>query len=145
TVADAPATIADWDQATQAEQTLLEKNPDRTSRELVRDLYRFEVELLHRLDRDKYADDVIRRTFTLIDGTPDQIQEGVDWLMHREAFAASLELMQRFDATVQENARLLYRLAAIYDTLEQPAKADEIAKKALAIKPESPSEHSQMG
>src|SRR5262245_50404708 len=141
TLSDPVSTLPDWDQATRAEHVLLEKNPDRSSRELVRDFYRFQVELLHRLDRDQEADDAVRRTFTLIDGTPDQIQEAADWLTHREAWGVALELMHKFDAAVQENARLLYRLAAIYDSLNQPAEADKTAEKALAIKPESAPEH----
>jgi hypothetical protein len=137
------STLAEWDQATRAEHVLLEKNPDRSSREIVRDFYRYQVELLHQLKRDQEADDVVRRTFNppLIDGTPDQIQEAADWLTHREAWGVALDLMQKFDVTVQENARLLYRLAAIYDSLNQPAKADSAAEKALAIKPESAPDH----
>jgi tetratricopeptide (TPR) repeat protein len=141
TLSDPASTLAEWDQATRAEHLLLEKSPERSGRELVRDFYRFQVELLHRLDRDQEADDVVRRTFTLIDGTPDQIQEAAEWLTHREAWGVALELMQKFDATVQENARLLYRLAAIYDSLNQSAEADKAAEKALAIKPESAAEH----
>jgi tetratricopeptide (TPR) repeat protein len=141
TLSDPASTLTDWDQATREEHILLEKNPDRSSREIVRDFYRFEVELLHRLDRDKEANDVVRRTFTLIDGTPDQIQEAADWLTHREAWGVALELMHKFDAAVQENAKLLYRLAAIYDSLNQSAEADKAAGKALAIKPESAPEH----
>ncbi len=141
TLSDPASTLAEWDQATRAEHVVLEKNPDRSSREIVRDFYRFQVELLHRLDRDKEADDVVRRTFTLIDGTPDQIQEAADWLTHREAWGVALELLHKFDAAVQENAKLLYRLAAIYDSLNQATEADKAAEKALAIKPESASEH----
>ncbi len=143
TMTDPTSTLADWDQATRAEHVLLEKNPDRSSREIVRDFYRFQVELLHQLHHDDEADDVVRRTFNppLIDGTPDQIQEAADWLTHREAWGVALELMQKFDAAVQESARLLYRLAAIYDSLQQPAEAEKAAEKALAIKPESASDH----
>src|SRR5947207_13143998 len=49
--------------------------------------------------------------------------------------------MHKFDAAIHENAKLLYRLAGIYDRLNQPAEADKAAEKALAIKPESASEH----
>src|SRR5439155_16177590 len=144
TLNDPASTLAEWDQATRAEHVLLEKSPDRSSREIVRDFYRFEVDLLQRLDRDKEADEVVRRTFALIDGTPDQIQEAADWLTHRESWGVALELMHKFDAAVQDNARLLYRLAAIYDSLQQSTEADKVAEKALALKPEVAREHLQM-
>jgi hypothetical protein len=141
TLTEPEATLAEWDQATQAEQALFEKNPDRSKLEVVRDFYRFQVDLLHRLNRDKEADDVVRRTFAIVDGTTEQLQEAVDWLVHRESWALALELMQKFDTAVQENARLLYRLAAIHDSLNQPADAEKVADKALALKPETASEH----
>ena len=44
-------TPADWDRTIQAEHSVLEKNPERTSREIVRDLYRYEIRRL----RDRYV------------------------------------------------------------------------------------------
>jgi tetratricopeptide (TPR) repeat protein len=145
TLVEPAMTLADWDAATQAEQAVLAKNPERTSREIVRDLHRFEVDLLKRLKHDDEADAVIRRTFALVDGTPDQVQEMADWLINRQAWPAALEVLQKFDAIAQDNARLLYRLAGIYDKLGQTDKAEETAKQALAIKPEDLEGHLLVG
>jgi hypothetical protein len=148
TLADPLATLAEWDQATKAEHAVLDgKNSDRTTREIVRDLYRFQVNLLHRLGQQDDANVVVRRMFALLDGLPDrtqqhlQVQEFVDWLLHRQAWTVAAELMQKYDPIVQDNARLLYRLAGVHDKLGDAAKADATAKTALALKPESLDDH----
>jgi tetratricopeptide (TPR) repeat protein len=87
----------------------------------------------------------IRRTFDLVDGTPDEVQEIVDWLMSRQAWSGVLEVAERFEPAFEDNARLLYRLAATYDNLKQPVKAAETAAKALALKPENLDDHIVMG
>jgi tetratricopeptide (TPR) repeat protein len=145
TLADLEAALPEWEQATQAEHAVWEKFPERTSREIVRDLYRFRIDLLNKARQEAAAGAAIRRTFALLDGSAEQLQEMVDWLMHREDWTTALEVMQRFDATVQENARLLYRLAATHDHLGANAKAEEAAHKALALKPESFNDHLEMG
>jgi tetratricopeptide (TPR) repeat protein len=145
TLADPAASLAGWSAATKAEHELHAKNPEKSSKEIVRDLYRVHVELLKRLKRSDEAIAVIRRTFSLLDGTPEQVQEIVDWLMTQQAWPTALEVMNQFDATVQENARLLYRLAATYDKLQQPEKAADAAAKALALKPENLEDHILIG
>src|SRR4051812_22581766 len=88
-LSDPASTLAEWDQAAQAEHALLGgKNADKTSPEIVRELYRFQVRLLSRLDRAKEAQTVIRRTFALldIDNTPATLQEMADWLISLKAW-----------------------------------------------------------
>ena len=144
-IADPAGALPAWEQATKAEHELSKKNPDKSSQEIVRDLYRVHVNLLKRLQRDDEALAAIRRTFDLLDGTPDQVQEIVDWLMSRQAWPAVLEVAQRFDSAVQGQAGLLYRLAATDDKLGQPDKAAESAAKALALKPENLDDHIVIG
>jgi tetratricopeptide (TPR) repeat protein len=145
TLADPAAALPAWNDATQAEHELFRKNPEKSSKEIVRDLYRAHVEWLNRLDRPEEAIAVIRRTFALLDGTPEQLQEIVDWLMNRQAWPAALEVLQQFDATVQEHALLLYRLAAVHDRLNQPEPAEQMAARALALKVENLDEHIRIG
>ncbi len=145
TLSDPAATLADWDKAVAAEHEVLEKNPDRTSREIVRDLYRYQVDLLQDSSTSDAATAMIRRMFTVSDGSPDQLQELVDWLLHRRAWALGLELLQKHDAAVADNPRLLYRLAAIHQKLGDPNKAAETATQALAIRPENFNDHLVIG
>jgi tetratricopeptide (TPR) repeat protein len=141
TLTDPAATLADWDAAAKAEAEIQSKNPNQTSREIVRDLYRYQVELLKRLDRQEEAIAVIRRTFSLLDGTPEQVTEIVDWLLMHDAFAVVLEINDRFAATFQDNPQLLYRLAEAHLKLGNAAKAEEIAAQALALRAENLDEH----
>lgn len=144
-LADPASALADWDQAIQVEHATLAKNPERTTREIVRDLYRYQVETLKRLARNDEAIAVIRRTFTLIEGSPDHVLEIVDWLMQMKAWPVVLEVTEKFDKTVEDNAELLYRQAETYLKLGQNEKAEEIAKKALALRPENLDEHVVIG
>jgi tetratricopeptide (TPR) repeat protein len=134
-------TLADWDRATQDEHSVLAKNPERTSGDIVRDLYRFQVELLKRLKRDDEAIAVTRRTFALLDGTAEQVQEVVDWLMQRKAWPVVLEVADKFPKTFADNAQLLYCLAETQQQLGQTEKAEEAAQRALALSPENLDEH----
>lgn len=141
TLDDPGSTLADWNAATAAEHSTLAKHPEATSREIVRDLYRWHVELLKRLDRPQEAVAVIRRTFSLLDGTPEEITEVVDWLIHREAWEVVQEVAQRFEATFNENPLLLYRLAEAQLKQGQGDKATATAEKALALRAENWDEH----
>lgn len=141
TLEDAGSTLADWDAATQAEHSTLARHPEATSREIVRDLYRWQVELLKRLDRPQEAVAVIRRTFSLLDGTPEEITEVVDWLIYREAWDVVQEVAQRFDAAFSDNPLLLYRLAEAQLKLGQNDKAMATADKAIALRAENWDEH----
>jgi tetratricopeptide (TPR) repeat protein len=147
TLADPATMLPQWNEATQAEHALLAKHPERTSREIVRDLYRFQVETLKRLQRDDEAIAVIRRTFGLLEGAPDQVLEIVDWLMQRQAWPVVLELAggERFAPTFQESPLLLYRIAEAHLKLGQSEKADETAQKALSLRPENLEEHLRLG
>jgi tetratricopeptide (TPR) repeat protein len=137
TLAEPLATPAEWDKTVQAEHELFAKNPERSSREVVRDLYRYQVELLKRLDQLGDARQVMRRMFALVDGTPEQVQELVDWLRFKEEWAVALELLDAHDAVVTERAGLLYRLAHIHDMLGAADRADATAQRALAVKREN--------
>ena len=142
---DPAASLAAWDAATKAEWDTLSKNPNQTSPEIVRDLFRFQVELLNRLDRQDDAIAVIRRTFGLLDGTAEQITEVVDWLMQRQAYAVVLEINDRFAAAFQENPLLLYRLAEANQNLGDAEKARQIVDQALALAPENLDQHLRTG
>lgn len=141
---DPASTVAEWDQTAQGEHALLGgKNADKTSPEIVRDLYRFQVRLLKGFNRSDEANIVIRRTFALLDmdATPAALLETVDWLISIQAWPAVVEVSQKFEGLVGENPKLLYRLASAFDKLDKPDQAELAAGKALALKPESVEDH----
>ena len=141
TLADPASALAEWDETTQAEQATMAKHPEKTSREIVRDLFRWQVELLKRLGKDEEAVAVIRRTFGLLDGTPEQVKELVGWLTHAQRFDVVLEVSKRFAETFADSPELLYRLADAQQKLGKTADANATAERALAVKPDQLDEH----
>lgn len=133
TLADPASALADWDKATAAEQEAMSKHPEQTTREIVRDLYRWQVELLKRLGKDQEAVAVIRRTFDLLDGTPEQVKELVGWLIHAQKYEVVLEAAERFKMIFDETPELLYRLAETQLKLGRTAEGKATAERALAV------------
>src|SRR5690606_37286153 len=111
TMTDAEGTLADWQTLIKAEQETLARQPDQTNCEVVRDLFRWNVSLLQRLNRNDEAVAVIRQTIALLDGSAEQVTEIVDWLVEREAWPAVQEVANRFPGSFNDSPLLLYRLA----------------------------------
>ncbi|HEX5102169.1 MAG TPA: hypothetical protein VFV87_00050, partial [Pirellulaceae bacterium] len=145
TLTDPAAALAQWQQTAADETLTMERNPHQSSRDIVRDLYRFQVELLKGLKRDDEAVAVMRRTFDLLDDTTEQVTEVTDWLLQRQAWPVVLELYQQKAKTFEDNALLLYRLAETHKKLGDAQQAQEFADRALALKPENPEEHIRTG
>ena len=141
TLVDPASALADWDAATQAEHDTMSKHPETTNREIVRDLYRWQVELLKRLGKDEQAVDVIRRTFVLNQGTPEEVKELVGWLIHAQKYEVVLEVAERFKATFDETPELLYRLAESQLKLGRAEEGQATAERALAVAPENQDAH----
>ena len=141
TLENPESALAEWDSLVRAEQETLAHQPDQTTREVVSDLYRWQVALLQRLKHDDEAVAVIRRMINLLDGTPEQIVDIVDWLVAREAWDAVQEVADRFPGAFSENAQLLYRLAETQLKTNRKELAQQTADKALAIRPEYLTEH----
>jgi tetratricopeptide (TPR) repeat protein len=55
------------------------------------------------------------------------------------------ESCREFATVVEDNSRLLYRLAGTYAKLGQSTAAEQAAEKALALRPESLDEHLLIG
>ena len=135
------STLPDWEKHTQEEQATLAQHPERTSREVVRDLYRWHVGHLQHLGRDSDAVAVMRRTIALLDGTPEQVTDIVGWLIDRQAWPVVLEVHERFSETFTENAQLLYSLAETYLKQGNAPLSEETANRAIALLPENPDAH----
>jgi tetratricopeptide (TPR) repeat protein len=145
TLQDAPSSLAEWDELTQAEQSTYAQYPERTSREIVRDLYRWQVALLQRLNRDAEAVAVMRRTISLLDGTPEQIENIVDWLIERQAWKVVDEIAARFPDLFNDNPILLYCLAEAQLKQGQTKLAAETAQRAMAHDSDNLPEHIRVG
>ncbi|MFN0021258.1 MAG: tetratricopeptide repeat protein [Pirellulaceae bacterium] len=141
TLSDFAGSIPAWDAHIKSEHELFTQFPDRTSREVVRDLYRFEVSLMQSLGREQDAVAVMRKSLSLLEGTPEQLTELIDWLLERKAWPVVQEVAERFPKPFTDNAELIYRLAEAQnqDGKTEPAKLT--AAKALALRPDDIPEH----
>ena len=101
--------------------------------------------LLQRLKRDDEAIAVMRRTISLLDGTPEQIANIVDWLIDRQAWQVVEEIAARFPAVFNENPILLYCLAETQLKQGKGDLASDTAKQALALQSDNLPEHYRVG
>jgi tetratricopeptide (TPR) repeat protein len=145
TLLEPEASLPEWDALARAEQETMDKHPEKTSPDLVRDLYRWQVELLKRQGKDQEVIEVIRRTFTLLNGTPEQVKELVQWLIHAQKYEVVLEVAQKFDAMFAQSPELLYRLAETQLKLGQADQAKATAERALNFNPDNLEEHQHVG
>lgn len=142
TLEDPEPTIPRWEHLIRAEQASLSQGPnDKYNRDIVRDLLRWHVDLLRRLDQRDEALVAMRNTLDLLDGTREQLIDTVDWLMQREAWQVVDEVADRFSHDFESNALLLYRLAECREKQGKSELADETAERALAIQADEPDPH----
>ena len=145
TLPNLAASIPDWEVHIKSEHDLFTQFPDRTSREVVRDLYRFEVALLQSLGREQDAVAVMRRTLSLLEGTADQLTELIDWMLERKAWPVVQEVADRFPKLFVDNPELIYRLAEAQNQDGKTDAAKQTAAKALALRPDDVPEHGRLG
>lgn len=141
TLADPEATLAAWDEISQKERRIQQLTPERTSIEIVRDLLRWQADLLNTLRRNDEALAIMRRSIDLLDGTRESLLETVDWLMRREAWSIVEEVAQRFPQRFDEYAILMYRLAEAQHNKGETELATQTVQKALAINAGDLQEH----
>ncbi len=141
TLVDPESSLQKWDRLTTDELEVFTRFPERSSREIVRDLLRWQAKQLLEVKQQDNAVAVMRRAIDLLDGSREQILDMVDWLMEREAWVIVDEVADRFSARFHEDALLLYRLA---ESKQQRGLADEanaLAKKAIELTPEEADAH----
>ncbi|MEX2026010.1 MAG: hypothetical protein WEH44_01895, partial [Pirellulaceae bacterium] len=124
TLADPESSLAEWDAHAKAEHDVLTQFPERTSREIVRDLYRYQVALLQQSQHPQRAVEVIRQSLVLMEGTPEQLAEIVDWLIHREVWGVVEEVASRFPQAFAESPKLQYLRAEAFLKQKNLERAD---------------------
>ncbi len=141
TLREPAATIADWQAVIDKEREMLALQPLLTNRQVVRDLYRWQIELLKPLKRDDEIIALMKQTIELIDNDPAQVIEIVDWLVHRQAWQVVLDVGNRFPQYVSDDHALLYLRAQAHLALQQPQQAKELAAAALKLRSANVEEH----
>jgi tetratricopeptide (TPR) repeat protein len=136
TLRDQESTVEKWDQIAQAESLDFAQFPEQTNREIVRDLFRWQADMLRRIDRQKEFFEVIHRTLDLIQGDRSELFDFVDWALEREAWNVVDEVAERYPAEFFRNNILVYRLAEAQLKRGDEERAGQTARRALAIDPE---------
>ena len=134
-------TVEVWDGLTRQEELLLSTFPKQTSRILVRDLLRWQFQLLRGLDRAEAATDVARRSVNLLDGSREQLIEAIDWFASEESWEFSELIAERFPIEFREYPELLYRLAESHLRADNQELATRAAMQALGTNKEDLSAH----
>ena len=125
--------LSEWDRITQGELLTFAQFPHQTDRRLVRDLLRWQVDLLRRLGQQQESLVVVRRTIDLLEGRREELFDFVDWLLDREAWIVVDEVADRFPNEFYQRPRLVYRLAEARKLCGDHESASDTAKRALKM------------
>ena len=104
------------------EQTRLVDAPDQTSREITRDLLKWFADQLTRRNQPEAALAVMRNMTSLLNSTPQEVLDAVDWFRDRQSWAIVVEIAAQFPETFKRSPLLLYRLAETYRQLGDQAE-----------------------
>lgn len=141
TLQEPETVLATWDKLTRAEEVTLAQFPKQSSRDITRDLLRWQAAMLRNLDRDDEAIAVIRRTLDLLEGTKQQLLDMIDWLVEREAWTVIDEIVERFPVQFNKYADLMYRVAESQAKQGRLEQSEKTAARALAINPDDTRTH----
>jgi Flp pilus assembly protein TadD len=137
---DPARAAAEWETLIAAEEQLLDK-PAETSPQLISTLLRRQVALLDRLNRPDDALKAISRLVQLERGDAASLLSLIDWLRERKAWTVLDEVVERFDGAIANEPILLYALAQARAEQGNSQLAEELAKRAFDLNPQSPEEH----
>jgi tetratricopeptide (TPR) repeat protein len=134
-----------WKTLADEELDRLNRFPQLTSREIVRDLLRWYADLLDKSGQIDEATVVMRQSLGLLEGKREQVLDTVDWLRERQRWVLVCEAEERFPDTFKSSPLLLYRLADALTRLGRETESEKAANLALqAVNPE-PRDHLVMG
>lgn len=122
-----------WDTYIADEVEALMVFPQRSSPELVQNLLRWRVDQLLAAGQLEDARIVLEQTLDLTRGTQTEILEAIDWLIDRGVYSIVIELAERHPERFAENFLLQYRLAEVYQHLDERELADEFSLRALEM------------
>lgn len=144
------ATVDDWAELTRREAATFARSPLQSDREVVRDLFRWQAELLIRLERRDEAADALRSTFDLLTKDSKDLErvdlyELLEWAIEHELHRVADDMAQRFAAQFDESPHLLYGLAESQWKRGQRETAEITAERARRIQPDNLAQHEVIG
>lgn len=129
------ATVDAWQRITRDELETFVKDPEQTQRTVVRDLLRWQIDFLRKLERSDELRANIIRVVELVEPERKELFDVVDWAMQREQWFVPELLAERFPADYWQDEMLVYRLAEAKRKQGDEAAATEFAQRALEMSP----------
>lgn len=127
--------VAEWNRLCEGEFLAYMRQPgDEAMREILRDLLRWQAEMLHSLKRDDEVLAVDTRLAGLLDLDGPDMLEHVDWLVKTGQWKVVVETLAKYESLLNEQPLLMYRLAEAKKSLGDKEEADKVAKAALELK-----------
>lgn len=138
---DPVAAVETWDAIVRGELETYETHPERTAREITRELILLDAELLLELRRDEAASRTIDRMFDLVEGRANELEGVCSWLLQLGAHQKVDDLAARFPREFTRHDRLGYFRAESLRTRGKTDEAEAIAEAAFAIAAEQAADH----
>jgi tetratricopeptide (TPR) repeat protein len=138
---DPAGALDKWSQLADAERRTLEQHPQETHGQIVQALLRRKIDLLDRLGRADQTGEVMRQMVLCERGDSASLTELLDWLVGRKAWDVVDLVAERFSASFEVDAVLMYTLCEARLAQGDRQRAEETAARALAINGDSQQEH----
>jgi tetratricopeptide (TPR) repeat protein len=138
---DPAGTVQRWSELADAEQAMLLKQPQDSDSQIVLALLKREVQLLDELGRQDQIEPVVRQMIQVERGDSQSLGEMIQWLAERQSWNMIDLVAERFSASFDVDAVLLYMLAEARLAQGDQKLAEEAAGRALAIHGDSQQEH----
>lgn len=123
-----------WNELAEAEEKLVRQSPQQTRPEIAAALWRQQVVLLRRLDRQDEAVAAMRKVVAQEQGSSDEtLFELITWLVEQKAWEIIDEVGQRYADRINANPLLLYALAESRQVQGDAAAAEQLAQRATKV------------
>lgn len=139
--ADPAGALPAWSELADAEQAALLKQPQDSDSQIVLALLKREVQLLDELGQGDQIEPVVRQMIQVERGDSQSLGELIDWLAKRKNWSMIDLVAERFSASFEVDAVLMYTLAEARLAQGNQELAEDAARRALAIHGDSQQEH----
>jgi tetratricopeptide (TPR) repeat protein len=138
---DPAGALEAWTRLTDAERETLSRQPQDTHNQIVQALLKREVEMLDALGKSEGVDRVLEQMILAERGDSQSLSELIQWFADRKAWSSIDRVAERFSASFEVDAVLMYTLCEARLAQGQTELAEETAQRALKIHGDSQQEH----
>jgi tetratricopeptide (TPR) repeat protein len=143
---DSPTdTLTAWRKHLDREQDQFSFLPEQSSRQIVRDLLKYQAELLSEVGKPDEAQTAMLQWASFGDQSRADLIETFDWLTRQKAWSVVDQVAALQAGKIRDDAELLYILSFAHLERGQAEQAEAVANQALAINPDDAKEHSRLG